>query len=144
MSNIGKGHRFVVLHHEVSSGLAGPSIDPQWAGRVDHWDMMLENDSGTLTTFEVRFPLTDSVSGVVRRLNDHRLDYLHFEGPVSGNRGFVRRVHSGTLSYQLQGAERIQCTLQGDLNCKLDLQLVTHDGKDSGNWTLKTTPNDSP
>jgi hypothetical protein len=30
------------------------------------------------------------------RLGDHRIEYLHEEGPLGGNRGEVRRVEAGT------------------------------------------------
>lgn len=30
-----------------------------------------------------------------RRLADHRLEYLQYEGPVSGNRGSVKRIDDG-------------------------------------------------
>ena len=32
---------------------------------------------------------------MARRLTDHRLDYLDYEGPVSGGRGIVRRIWRG-------------------------------------------------
>jgi hypothetical protein len=32
-----------------------------------------------------------------RRLGDHRKAYLTYEGPLSGNRGHVRRIDEGTL-----------------------------------------------
>jgi hypothetical protein len=31
-------------------------------------------------------------------LADHRIDYLHEEGPLTGNRGFVRRIDAGTYA----------------------------------------------
>ena len=38
---------------------------------------------------------------VATRLPDHRLAYLEYEGPVSGNRGVVRRIDSG--KYEIDG-----------------------------------------
>jgi len=63
-------------------------------GRSSHFDLMLEKD-GRLTTFELlqlpipgeRFP--------VRRLAEHRIDYLDYEGPVSGDRGHVTKWTAG-------------------------------------------------
>jgi len=40
-------------------------------------------------------------------LGDHRHEYLTFEGEISANRGFVRRVASGTCEF-LQHGELIQ------------------------------------
>ncbi len=62
--------------------------------RASHFDLMLEK-SGRLVTFELfqlpipgeRFP--------VRRLAEHRIDYLDYEGPISGDRGHVTRWTAG-------------------------------------------------
>ena len=74
--------RYVILHHE---GIDEP-----------HFDLMFEVDpSGPLVTF--RSPVWPIVQGVqLTRLADHRREYLDYEGPVSGNRGTVRRVATGT------------------------------------------------
>ncbi len=54
------------------------------------------------------FAASNSVQA--RQLADHRLAYLDYEGPVSGDRGSVRRLDSGTfvgladsLTYTLEG-----------------------------------------
>ena len=76
--------RFVLLHHEVPSEVARPS----------HWDLMFEC-GGVLKTWELAsFPSGESVV-LARRLPDHRLAYLEYEGDVSNNRGRVRQVDSG-------------------------------------------------
>jgi hypothetical protein len=62
--------------------------------RASHFDLMLEKN-GLLTTFELfqlpipgeRFP--------VRRLPEHRIDYLDYEGPISGDRGHVTQWTAG-------------------------------------------------
>jgi hypothetical protein len=62
--------------------------------RASHFDLMLEK-SGRLVTFELfqlpipgeRFP--------VRRLAEHRIDYLDYEGPISGDRGHVTQWTAG-------------------------------------------------
>ncbi len=76
--------RFALLHHAMEAA----------AGRFDHWDLMLEN-AGSLITFELdRVP---SGPGVIesKRLADHRLTYLDYEGHISGNRGQVVRLDRG-------------------------------------------------
>lgn len=81
--------RFALLHHAMDAA----------AGRFDHWDLMLEN-SGTLITFELeRVP---SGPGLIttKRLADHRLTYLDYEGHVSGNRGQVVRLDRGRFTHQ--------------------------------------------
>ncbi len=62
--------------------------------RASHFDLMLEKN-GLLATFELfqlpipgeRFP--------VRRLAEHRIDYLDYEGPISGDRGHVTQWTAG-------------------------------------------------
>lgn len=73
---------YVVLRHE---GIEDP-----------HYDLMLELAEGQpLATWRCpEWPLTRRVR--LTRLADHRLEYLTFEGPLSGNRGHVTRVEAGT------------------------------------------------
>ena len=67
-----------------------------------HWDFLYEQADACLT-FSVP---KEAVNGkeircVATRLPDHRLAYLEYEGPVSGNRGVVRRIDSG--KYEIDG-----------------------------------------
>ena len=86
--------RFVVLEHEL----------PPESGRATHWDLMLEQPpkwGGMLLTFEVPGP--PAVWGpptAVLKLPDHRSLYLDYEGPISRNRGSVRRVLQGHIRWQ--------------------------------------------
>lgn len=71
--------RFVILEHDHP---------------VLHWDLMLEAD-GVLQTW--RLAQAPEVGRTIEAtaLGDHRLAYLDYEGPVSGNRGTVRRWDAG-------------------------------------------------
>ena len=87
--------RYVILLHE--------------SHRDDHWDFMLENGD-ILTTWAMTPQLsTDSFTCHVESLPDHRRAYLEYEGPVSHNRGTVRRIDEGIFeimtpnSYRLTG-----------------------------------------
>jgi len=76
-------HRFVILHHQLPTG--------------DHWDVMLETDSA-LATWSIS---PQALTGLpfacpATRLPDHRKHYLDYEGEVSGNRGTVSRIDTGT------------------------------------------------
>lgn len=59
---------------------------------------MLEH-RGVLLTWQLpRQPgSTSDLPLTAIRIGDHRLAYLEYEGPVSGDRGFVERVDSGAL-----------------------------------------------
>jgi hypothetical protein len=76
--------RFVILEH-------------RWRGV--HWDLMLEITTGAgLRTWALEFdPLGEPTPWPIpaRALADHRVAYLTYEGPVSGDRGAVRRVEAG-------------------------------------------------
>ncbi|MFI5378526.1 MAG: hypothetical protein ACHRHE_04455 [Tepidisphaerales bacterium] len=74
--------RYVILRHE---GIDRP-----------HFDLMFETAPGSkLATWRSEvWPIVTSAP--VNRLPDHRPEYLTYEGPISGNRGHVTRVASGT------------------------------------------------
>ena len=76
--------RFALLHHAMDAV----------AGRFDHWDLMLEH-AGALVTFEVERLPSEARPFHARRLADHRLAYLDYEGHISGNRGQVIRLDRG-------------------------------------------------
>ena len=76
-------YRFAILRHQSPTG--------------DHWDVMLEMDSA-LATWSIppqRSPGLPFVCPAIR-LPDHRKDYLHYEGEITGNRGTVSRIDAGT------------------------------------------------
>lgn len=59
-----------------------------------HWDLMLEQE-GSLKTFRLLRHPDPHVWIPSEALPDHRLHYLTYEGPVSGDRGVVRRLFEG-------------------------------------------------
>ena len=73
---------YVILRHD---GIPDP-----------HYDLMFEREPGgpLLTLRSPNWPILNPTP--VEPLPDHRRDYLDYEGPVSNNRGDVRRVQSGT------------------------------------------------
>lgn len=72
--------RFVILEHDH------PEL---------HWDLMLESGA-VLRTWRLAVPPRASGERIAAiALPDHRLAYLDYEGPVSGNRGTVTRWDAG-------------------------------------------------
>jgi len=67
---------------------------PPGSDRGTHFDLMLEV-GGVLRTWSV--PELPAPGKLIHAeaLPDHRLAYLDYEGPVSGNRGNVSRVDEG-------------------------------------------------
>jgi hypothetical protein len=72
--------RFVILEHDH------PAL---------HWDLMLEADDVLQTWRLANPPEMESDPIYTTALGDHRIVYLEYEGPVSGNRGAVRRWDAG-------------------------------------------------
>src|SRR4051794_18608346 len=75
--------RFVILAHDYP---------------VLHWDLFLEVGP-VLRSWRLAQPLANHVRVSVEPVPDHRLDYLDYEGPVSGGRGSVSRVESGEFTW---------------------------------------------
>lgn len=93
-------NRFVVLLHYYHDD------------RKNHWDLMLQS-GGTLLTWAlppqaepqtILGPFTTDA----KRSPDHRIEYLHYEGPVSANRGEVRQWDAGTYQKNPDGTWTLQ------------------------------------
>jgi len=95
--------RFVVLLHETPPGYP----------RGRHYDLMLEQ-SGVLWTWALEsLPQPGGEAVAAERLADHRLDYLEYEGKVSGGRGQVIRIDGGDFDSIPAGAGGLAVRLQG-------------------------------
>ena len=81
--------QFVLLHHIHSAG--------------EHWDLMLDLGD-VLATWQLQeHPVPPIRRGALRgvpthRIADHRRAYLRLEGPVSGDRGHVKRLDRGVYT----------------------------------------------
>ena len=105
--------RFVVLRHSL----------PTESERPTHWDWMFETNGAleTWATEPLELPmdnidellLTRPYSVRAQRLQDHRLAYLDYEGPVSENRGSVARILQGTYSCLDQSRRQRQLAVSG-------------------------------
>jgi hypothetical protein len=84
--------RFAILHH---TGVGSP-----------HYDLMFEPDPGAkLATW--RSPVWPIVAPTpVERLDDHRREYLDYQGPVSNDRGRVDRVAGGLFHFESRTDDR--------------------------------------
>jgi hypothetical protein len=89
--------RFVILAHD-------------WPRA--HWDLLVE--AGPVLRAWRLFELPRAGAPVpVEPSADHRLLYLEYEGPVSGNRGTVTRYDAGTCDWIEDGPERARVRLRG-------------------------------
>lgn len=77
-----------------------------------HWDLML--DTGTvLRTWRLSAPPQAGQTDSVTALGDHRRAYLDYEGPVSGDRGQVKRWDWGTYELELDIDDQIVVRVLG-------------------------------
>ena len=89
--------RFAILTHD----------HPFW-----HWDVLLEKEA-VLRAWRV-LAAPDSLGPLaLEPLPDHRMLYLDYEGPVSGDRGEVRQWDAGTYEMVTESEVQLIVDLQG-------------------------------
>jgi hypothetical protein len=89
--------RYVILQHDFP---------------VLHWDLMLENGD-VLRTWRLASPPVAGEIIAATALGDHRLAYLDYEGPLSGNRGSVAQWDCGEFEMDEHAEERLVLRLGG-------------------------------
>ncbi len=94
--------RYVILFHETPPGYARPS----------HYDLMLEA-GGALRTWALLAEPNQLAPQSAERLDDHRIAYLDYEGPVSGGRGSVSRWDRGVYDVLEETETRLTVQLDG-------------------------------
>ncbi len=102
---------------------------------VAHLDLFLEQN-GVLRAW--RLPAEYQPGEVCEALerHDHRLMYLNYVGPVSGDRGTVSRWDAGELEWLKDTEQRIEVRLSGD-KLSGDYALVLMEGS---NWRFDSIP----
>jgi hypothetical protein len=94
--------RYVILLHELPPGHE----------RATHWDLMLER-AGCLRTWALPEVPCTTLECPADQLADHRLDYLDYEGAVSGDRGRVSRWDEGVYHTESETPEALTVLLHG-------------------------------
>lgn len=115
--------RFVILRHEPAADQA----------RALHWDLMLEW-SGALRTWALPGEPQADLEMWVEPLPDHRLAYLDYEGPVSGNRGSVTRWDAGEYRLERSSDDELAVFLKGAQFA--GLATIRRDGGDPHSWRV--------
>ncbi len=109
--------RFVLLRHE-HQGV--------------HFDLMFETGSA-LRTWRLAQPPVPGEPLLAEASFDHRLLYLDYEGPISGNRGHVTRWDAGTYDGDATGQTEVRVTVHGARLCgAIVLRRI-----DGPNWELR-------
>ncbi len=96
---------FVLLRHETPPG----------SNISSHWDLMIQ-DGDHLATWRLESDLFQTAQQSAERIDNHRLEYLTFEGPISNNRGSVRQVDQGEFRIQLWSENEISGELHAQTN----------------------------
>ena len=108
--------RFVLLEHDH------PHL---------HWDLMLEAGAVLRTWRLAGVPRPGTPVAALASF-DHRLAYLDYEGPVSGDRGRVRRVDAGTFAWEDDRDGRVVLRMEGG---QFRGRAVLERGE-TGEWSL--------
>jgi hypothetical protein len=90
--------RFVILQHDH------PYL---------HWDFLLEEEASARTWRLLRKPCSHEPIAA-EPLSAHRLIYLDYEGPVTGDRGRVARVFSGFYEQIFSDPMTLELRLSGN------------------------------
>jgi hypothetical protein len=90
--------RFVILEHDH------PYL---------HWDLMLQSGN-VLRTWRLDAPPRPGQVVSATALGDHRLEYLDYEGPVSNNRGIVKRWDRGEYKGVVDENDMIAIAIRGE------------------------------
>ena len=78
-----------------------------------HWDFMLEQGE-SLRTWRLSAEPNSGREISAEPLPDHRLEYLDYEGPVSGNRGDVMQWDRGEYELIEESPEKLSVQLHGE------------------------------
>ena len=115
--------------------------------KPDHWDFMLESEGRLLTWNLQTLPAvwaieasdsidsgnTDSGNTVdATAIDNHRLAYLDYEGPITDDRGTVRQCDPGTYEATVFSPDEYRCQLAGKRLCG-EIVFVRHAGD---SWRL--------
>ena len=110
--------RFVILTHD-------------WP--APHWDFLVEAGSVLRAWRLLAEPQPDT--DIVAEPNfDHRLLYLDYEGPLSGDRGSVARWDAGACEWVADEADRVEVEVRGS---KFTGRAVIR--RDGGAWVFRLT-----
>ena len=97
---------------------------------------MLENEAA-LRTWRLALPPTEMRPIPAEALNDHRLAYLDYEGPVSGDRGTVAAFDRGHYSVLTDDRNFVEILLRGNtLRGRAQLKRVP----EFDQWEFQYTP----
>ena len=118
--NPNPARRFAILEHS-------------WNGV--HWDFLLETEPDRpLKTWAIDAPISFDVDLPARSLPDHRPLYLEYEGPISHDRGSVRRLDRGEYEWISWTEDRVEVRIKGT---QLEGLIVLRRIRGSSSWLFR-------
>lgn len=137
------GQSFVVLRHELGTSLRRTNA----ANESVHLDWMFRRGDALWTWATPVIDRFDQLATFLgQRLGDHRLAYLDYEGEVSGNRGFVRRVLRGSYRTIVSNSDRFEVEMHwrndnwGDEKGTTIAHLICQRIMTESDWDPEATP----
>jgi hypothetical protein len=102
---------FVILEHDTTPADAAAD-----APRAVHWDFIVTAPGAErLPTWRLAADPRRATGAIAaERIADHRDVYLTYEGPISGDRGVVRRVERGTVEIVTLDGDTLRANLKGE------------------------------
>lgn len=93
---------------------------------------------GALRTWALSCAPDASTEQIADELPDHRLAYLDYEGPVSGDRGHVTRWDTGEFRWKLDEPETAIVELSGQL--LRGVATLSRDADNAQRWRFSFAP----
>ena len=97
-----------------------------------HWDFMLD-EGDALRTWRLSAQPRENQTIRAEALGMHRRLFLHYEGPLSGNRGTVRRWDAGEYDCSEESPGLVRLQLHGT-HCQGQVDLVQTSERE---WTFR-------
>lgn len=112
--------RFVILEHDH------PFL---------HWDLLMQQGD-VLKSWRLLEPPAAGQWISAQQIPDHRLHYLDYEGPISGDRGTVVRLTSGRFSNR--GGQESHSNVYDLFDCELaTLATLRHGESGNPRWCFE-------
>lgn len=99
-----------------------------------HWDFLVEGPELATTWRLMREPCVGEPI-LAEPIADHRLMYLDYEGPVSGDRGHVERVLAGVVVEELP-SEDVSCRVF-ELGNQAFCRRAMFNRSEDGRWFVR-------
>lgn len=119
----------VILRHDLPDG-------------SHHFDLLVARDPrGELPLHSFRVTVRPDLLGegescAAERLFDHRPLYLTYEGPISGDRGTVRRLRAGRAELLAEDEQQLELVVRWEDSTQTMRYRIRRDDRESADWRI--------